>query len=95
LGPGGYDGYFWFVGRASEQVMTVVRESLARAVPGADPSGLTPDAVFRDELELDSLDFLNFVETLSGRAGMPIDEDDYARLNTLSACAEFLVSRTG
>jgi acyl carrier protein len=78
-----------------EQAMTVVRESLARAVPGADPSGLAPDAVFRDELELDSLDFLNFVETLSGRSGVPIAEDDYARLDTLSACAEFLGSRTG
>jgi acyl carrier protein len=76
-----------------EQAMTVVRESLASAVPGADPSGLAPDAVFRDELELDSLDFLNFVEILSGRTGMPIDEEDYASLDTLDACAEFLVSR--
>jgi acyl carrier protein len=77
-----------------EQAMTAVRESLARAVPGADPSGLAPDAVFRDELELDSLDFLNFVEILSGRAGVPIDEEDYAHLDTLDACAGFLVSQT-
>ena len=78
-----------------ELAMTIARESLARAVPGADPSGLAPDTAFRDELELDSLDFLSFVEVLSGRAGVPIDEDEYARLGTLDACAEFLVSRAG
>lgn len=77
-----------------EQALTVVRESLAHAVPGADPSALAPDAVFRDELELDSLDFLNFVEILSGSTGVRIDEDEYARLDTLEACAEFLVART-
>lgn len=76
-----------------EQALTIVRESLTRAVPGADASGLTPGAVFRDELELDSLDFLSFVETLSDRAGVPIDEDDYARLDTLGDCADFLVAR--
>lgn len=78
-----------------DQALTAVRESLARAVPGADPSGLGLDAVFRDELELDSLDFLSFVETLSGRTGVRIDEEDYARLDTLEACAEFLVGRSG
>jgi acyl carrier protein len=78
-----------------EQAMTVVRETLARAVPGADPSGLAPDSVFRDELEMDSLDFLSFVEALSGRTGVAIDEDQYARLDTLDSCAAFLVSRAG
>lgn len=77
-----------------EQALTVVRESLAVAVPGADSSGLASDAVLREELELDSLDFLSFVETLSGRTGVGINEDDYARLDTLEACAGFIVART-
>ncbi|NUP50452.1 MAG: acyl carrier protein [Catenulispora sp.] len=76
-----------------DQAMTTVREALASAVPGADPSGLTPEAVFREELELDSLDFLSFVEILSDRTGVRIDEEDYSRLTTLAACAEFLTSR--
>lgn len=78
-----------------EQAMALARESLARAVPGADPGGLTPEAVFRDEMELDSLDFLSFVEDLSQHAGVPIDEEDYARLDTLDACARFLMARSG
>ena len=76
-----------------EQAMTTVRESLASAVPGADPSGLTPDTVIRDELEIDSLDFLSFVEILADRTGVPIGEEDYSRLGTLADCAEFLTSR--
>ncbi|GAA2006781.1 acyl carrier protein [Catenulispora subtropica] len=78
-----------------EQALAVVRESLTRAVPGADSRGLAEDAVLRDELELDSLDFLNFVETLSGETGVTIDEEDYERLDTLGACAEFVAARSG
>lgn len=78
-----------------ERALAVVRASLARAVPGADASGLAEDAVLRDELELDSLDFLSFVETLSGEAGIAVDEEDYARLDTLGACADFVVANRG
>jgi hypothetical protein len=41
-------------------------------------------------LELDSLDFLAFVEQLSGRCGQRIDEDDYPHLRTLPGCTRFL-----
>jgi acyl carrier protein len=78
-----------------EQAMTLVRESLAAAAPGADPSGLGPHDVIRDALEIDSLDFLGFVETLSERSGIAIDEDDYDALATLDDSAEFLLTRKG
>jgi len=48
------------------------------------------DTAFRAELELDSLDFLSFVEQLSSATGVRIDEDDYPRLRTLRSCVEFL-----
>lgn len=76
-----------------DQAMTMVRETLAAAVPGVDPSGLGPDDLLRDALEIDSLDFLSFVETLSERSGVSIDEEDYDALTTLARCADFLLAR--
>ncbi|MBU3865774.1 acyl carrier protein [Streptomyces sp. 4503] len=76
------------------EAVDVVKESLAQVVPGADLAALRPDDAFRDALELDSLDFLSFVETLSRRTGVRIDDEDTPRLTTLSGCAEFLASRT-
>ncbi|MER8161819.1 acyl carrier protein [Streptomyces sp. NPDC094472] len=72
----------------------VVKESLAQVVPGADLAALRPDDAFRDALELDSLDFLSFIETLSERTGVRIDDEDTPRLTTLSDCEGFLASRT-
>ncbi|MDC2948874.1 acyl carrier protein [Streptomyces heilongjiangensis] len=72
----------------------MVRESLTAAVPGADVSALGPDDAFRDALEMDSLDFLSFVERLSERSGVRIEDEDAPRLSTLSGSADFLVART-
>jgi acyl carrier protein len=74
--------------------LDTVKESIARIVPGADFTGLGPDGSFREVLELDSLDFLGFVETLVERTGVGIDEDDYPALTTLSDSADFLVAHT-
>lgn len=78
--------------------MTVTREdargavvyALGRIVPDADVDSLAEDADLRDALELDSLDFLAFVELLSSRTGRRIDEDDYPELATMSTCIAFL-----
>lgn len=72
---------------------TLVKEAIIRVVPGADLSRLRPEDPFRDALEFDSLDFLNFVEILSERSGLRIDEEDYPRLTTLRNAGEFLVAR--
>ncbi|WP_238570707.1 hypothetical protein [Streptomyces inhibens] len=42
---------------------------------------------------MDSLDFLSFVEILSGRTGIRIDDEDTPRLTTLDGCTRFLVER--
>lgn len=68
----------------------LVGNSLLRIVPDADLDALGDDAQFRDELELDSLDFLSFVELLSTGSGRRIDEDDYPALRTMTGCITFL-----
>lgn len=78
-----------------DEALDVVRDAIRRIVPDADFTGFGLDDPYRDALELDSLDFLTLVETLTKRTGVRIDEDDYPKLTTLSAFADFLVAHTG
>jgi acyl carrier protein len=74
--------------------MDMVRESISSVIPDADLAALGPDDAFRDVLEMDSLDFLSFVEVLSERSGVLIEDGDTPRLTTLSGSADFLVAHT-
>ncbi len=73
-----------------EQARQTIKDILREIAPDGDPDTLTDDADLRDSLELDSLDFLNFVEELAQRSGRRIDEDDYPKLATLASGAAFL-----
>jgi len=73
-----------------EQAHQMITDILREIAPDADPETIGGDADIREALELDSLDFLNFVEELSQRSGRRIDEDDYPQLSTLASGAKFL-----
>ncbi|MEU8677772.1 phosphopantetheine-binding protein [Streptomyces sp. NPDC048560] len=77
------------------QALDMVRDSISQVVPDADFAELGSDEAFRDSLEMDSLDFLSFVEVLSERSGVRIEDEDTPQLTTLSGSADFLVTRTG
>ena len=72
------------------EARAAVREAIRRIVPDADFDTLDDDAPFRSELELDSLDFLSFVEQLSAATGVRIDEDDYPHLASMATSVAFL-----
>ncbi|MFB9350771.1 acyl carrier protein [Streptomyces heliomycini] len=74
--------------------LDMVRESISSVIPGSDVAALAPDDAFREALDMDSLDFLSFVEVLSERSGIRIEDEDTPRLTTLSGSADFLVVRT-
>lgn len=75
----------------SDAARVAVVRAILRIVPDAELDELGDDVPFRSELELDSLDFLSFVEDLSTSTGRRIDESDYTRLTTVRSCVEFLV----
>ncbi|MFD6327276.1 acyl carrier protein [Streptomyces sp. NPDC058442] len=72
--------------------LNVVKESIAQVIPDADLAALGPDEAFRDALEMDSLDFLTYIEILGERTGLRIDDEDTPQLTTLSGSADFLVA---
>jgi acyl carrier protein len=71
---------------ARDMVSTV----LLGIAPDADLDSVDPDGSLREQLDLDSLDFLAFVERLSERAGVEVREEDYPTVDTLDGAVTLL-----
>lgn len=79
---------------SDSSIRDVVRRALAAIAPEADLEGLPPDATLRDELDLDSMDFLSFVIGLHKTLGVDIPEADYGKISTLAGCVAYLEARS-
>jgi acyl carrier protein len=73
-----------------QRAEAAIKESLAQVAPDADTEALAPGADLRETLELDSIDFLRFIEILSKNTGTRIDEDDYPQLANLASAVTFI-----
>jgi acyl carrier protein len=74
------------------QVREIVLKVLGRIAPEADLNSLKPQARLRDQLDIDSMDFLNFVIGLHEELKVEIPERDYGRLATLAGCVDYLAT---
>lgn len=72
-----------------EQVDAAVYAALEEVAPDVDVAGLDPRVNLRDQMELDSVDFLNFVTVLERRLGVRIPEVDYPKLSSLDGCRRY------
>jgi acyl carrier protein len=63
---------------------------LAGIAPEADLAALGGKAELREELDLDSMDFLNLVAAVSERTKIAIPEADYPKLATLDGAVAYL-----
>lgn len=68
----------------------LVCATLAQIAPEADIDALETDVDLREQLDIDSMDFLNFVIGLNEATGVDIPERDYPQLATLDGCIEYL-----
>ncbi len=64
-----------------------------QVAPEADFGSLDPERRFRDQLDFDSVDFLNFALSLQERLGISIPEEDFPALGTLAGCLRYLGQR--
>ena len=74
-------------------ITDVVILALGRIAPEADLSALNPTADIREQLDIDSVDFLNFVLAIHKELGIDIPEADYAKLRSLESCIGYLGMR--
>lgn len=76
-----------------DQAQQLIEQALAQIAPDVDIASLTPDTDLQDDIGLDSMDFLRFVEVLSEQTSKQIAEDDYPHLATLGSAVKFLAGR--
>ncbi len=81
------------VARTPDEVRAKIADILRRTVPGAQVEGLDPKADLRDELDMDSLDVLNFATALSHELEVSVPESDYSELMTLERCTAYVLSK--
>ena len=74
----------------AEQIRQVVLDILARIAPDEDLSDLNDEEPFRDQMELDSMEFLDIVMELRKMYRIQIPEEDYENLVTMSSTVTFL-----
>jgi len=73
-----------------EEIRQAILDILARIVPDEDLSDLNDDVPFREQMELDSMDFLDIVMELRKQYRVQIPEDDYVHLATMSGTVTYL-----
>lgn len=74
----------------AEELRATVLRVLGEIAPEADLAQIKPDVSFRSQLDLDSMDVLNFVIALHETLGVEIPEADYPKLATLDGCVAYL-----
>jgi len=73
-----------------DEIKGVILEIIADIDEEADFSSLDADAPLRDQLDLDSMDFLDIVMELRKRYKLQIPEEEYPQLATLASCVNYL-----
>lgn len=76
-----------------EECKQVVLDIIAEIAPDEDVSNIRPDVRLRDQLDLDSMDFLDIVMELRKQYGIEVPEEDYPQLASLDSCAEYLTPK--
>jgi acyl carrier protein len=76
-----------------DELRALVLDALAGVAPEADLAHLDPREDLREQLEIDSMDLLNFVIAVHERTGVEIPEADYPRLATLDSALAYLAAR--
>lgn len=75
------------------ELRRTVLETLGEIAPEADLDAVAPDKDLREELDLDSMDFLNFVIALHEKLGVDIPEADYPQLQSLDGAVGYLAAK--
>jgi len=76
-------------------IRKVVQEELNNIAPEVDLAAVGPAADLREVLDIDSMDFLNFITAIHHRLGIDIPELDYPKLLTLNGAIAYLTARLG
>ena len=72
----------------------IVRQALSNVAPEVDFESIDPRKDLRDQIDIDSVDFLNFVIGLHKELNIDIPDADVSKLTTLTGCVTYLQGKT-
>jgi acyl carrier protein len=73
-----------------DEIRVRVIKTLSGIVPGLEPGTLKPALSLREQIDVDSMDFLNFLVALQQEFGIDVPESDAGKLGTLDACVAYV-----
>jgi acyl carrier protein len=76
-----------------DEIRTAVIDILTEIAPDDDLGGLKDEVAFREQLDLDSMDFLDIVMELRKRYRIQIPETDYTQLASMESTVKYLEPR--
>ena len=74
-------------------IRKTVLDALASVAPELDEATLETDKSFREQLDIDSMDFLNYVIALHEALGVDIPERDYASVASIDGAVAYLSTK--
>jgi len=77
------------------EIRQTVKEALSNVAPEVDWDAIDPAKDLRDQIDIDSVDFLNFVIGLHKQLNLEIPDSDVAKLVTVNGCVAYLTGKTG
>ncbi len=77
----------------NDEIMALILRELRRIAPEIETGAIDPSAELREQVDLDSMDILNWMIAIHERTGVEIPEADYARMATLNECVSYLSER--
>ena len=75
------------------EIKEVVRRALSNVAPEVDFDSVDPAKDLRDQIDIDSVDFLNFIIGLHKELNVEIPDADVSKLGTLNSCVAYLAAR--
>ena len=74
----------------NEEVRSKVLDIIADIALDDDVTNLKDEVALREQLDLDSMDFLDIVMELKKRHKIEVPQEDYSKLATLESCVSYL-----
>ena len=75
------------------EIRALVIAELGNIAPETDAATIDPNADLREALDIDSLDFLNFITAVHKKLGVNVPESDYAKLLTIKGAVAYLLAK--
>ena len=72
------------------EVVTAIKDIIQTVAPDEEVADLDHSERLRDQIDLDSMDFLDIVMELRKLYGVQVPEEDYKELATLDGCVKYL-----